>query len=139
MNLRRQKKTLPTSPTEYPVGSFVKTEKGYFYIVFKVKRYRLTSERVLKSWSPPRVVETTEAAVSKYRIAAKMKFRNGSLIWNIADGRIYLVENGKRRWLKNPDSFYLVGLDPADLKWNWERIQHVSQDEINLHEQGEDF
>ncbi|HUC20202.1 MAG TPA: hypothetical protein VMR98_01765, partial [Candidatus Polarisedimenticolaceae bacterium] len=87
----------PTSPTEYAAGTFVATEKGYFYIVGPGKRYRLVSARVLHSWSPQRVVQSTEAAVSKYKIAAKMKFRNGSLIWNLSDAKIYLIENGKRR------------------------------------------
>jgi hypothetical protein len=137
----RFKKTrpLPTTPINYPAGTFIETEKGYFFIVNSTKRYRLTSRRVLDSWAPHRVVKTTEAAVSKYRIAAKMKFRNGSLIWNISDGRIYLIENGKRRWLKSLDWFYHLGLDPADLKFNMKKIQYVSADEINLHEPGEDL
>lgn len=134
-----RKKTLPTTPTDYPAATFVKTEMGWFYIVGPGKRFRVMSQRVLDSWAPPRVVETTEAAVSKYRIVAKIKFRNGSLIWNISDGRIYLVENGKRRWVKSPEAFYCIGLDPTDLKFNMKKIQCVSQEEINLHPLGEDL
>ena len=129
----------PTTPVDYPSGTFIRTEKGYFYIVNSSKRYRITSTRVLSSWSPQRVVDTTEAAVGKFKIAAKMKFRNGSLIWNIADGKIYLIENGKRRWLKNPEWFYRLGLNPSDLKWNMQRVQQVSADEIAIHELGEDL
>lgn len=136
-----RKKTLPppTTPTEYAAGTFIETEKGYFYIVGPGKRYRIVSRRVLDSWSPQRLVQSTEAAVVKYRIAAKMKFRNGSLIWNLSDGKIYLVENGRRRWVKNPEWFARVGLDATDLAFNMKRIQLVSLDELNLHEAGEDL
>jgi hypothetical protein len=129
----------PSVPTVYPVGTFVRSEKGYFFISSKDKRLRLISERVLRSWAPPRVVQVRESALANYRIAAKLKFRNGSLIWNISDGKIYLIESGKRRWLKNPEWFYVLGLNPSDLSWNMKRIMHVSDEEIKLHELGEDL
>lgn len=132
---RQQKRTeLPTSPIRYPHKTYIHTEKGYFYIVNDTKRYRLISRRVVESWRPHRVVETSEAAVKNYRIVAKMKFRDGSLIWNLADGKLYLIENGKRRWMQNPEWFYVLGLDPTRLG---NGIQIVSLDEINLHEEGE--
>jgi hypothetical protein len=128
----RQAPTLPTAPTKYPHSTFIETEKGYFYILNDTKRYRLLSARVLESWRPHRVVQTTEAAVAHYRIVAKMKFRNGSLIWNLSDGRLYLIENGMRRWVQSPDVFDRLGIEFDD-------AQVVSLDEINLHEQGEDL
>lgn len=139
MRLRKKSPTLPTSKVEYPVGSFLSTEKGYFYIAKPGKRYRITTERVLASWSPQRVIKTSEAAVAGYPIVARLKFRNGSLIWNIADGKIYLIDNGKRRWVKNPDWFTTLGLNPSDLKWNMKHVIHVSEAEINLHEPGVDL
>jgi hypothetical protein len=108
----------------------VKTQRGYFYIASPAKRYRVLSERVLNSWAPPRVVDTTEAAVSKYKTTSKLKFRNGSLIHNLADGRIYLIVNGKRCHIESPDVLSRLGATTSD-------IIHVSSDEINLHELGE--
>jgi len=136
---KRRTQKPPTKPTEYPAGIFIETELGYFYIVNQSKRYRITSKRCLESWSPPRVVKTTEKTVQKYRISSKLKFRNGSLIWNISDGRIYLIENGLRCWVRNPDWFYTLGLDPADLKYNMGKIICVSASDLNLHEIGEDL
>ena len=129
----RQKKTdLPVGPVDYPSGTFVSTSKGYFYIVNKTKRYRITSERVLSSWRPHRVVKTTEAALKNYRIAAKMKFRNGSLIWSLSDGKLFLIEDGKRRHIVSPEALDTIGAVQGD-------AVVVSKDEINLHEQGEDL
>jgi len=125
----RSPKTLPSEPVEYPIGSFLKTEKGYFYIVADNKRYRITTKRCLNSWSPQRVVVTTEAALAGYRIAAKLKFRNGSLIHGFFDGRLYLIEGGKRRHIVSPDAFDRIGGRLQD-------VVAVSLDEINLHPEG---
>jgi len=132
MFLRRNQQKFPTEPVSYPAGTFVHTEKGYFYIVNTTKRYRLISERVVASWRPQRIVQTSEAAVSKYRVAAKMKFRNGSLIHNLADGKIYLIVDGQRRQIVSPDALQRIGAKQAE-------AVTVSQDEINIHELGEEI
>lgn len=127
---RSAKKPLPTEPVEYPVGSFVKTEKGYFYILSTNKRLKIISGRVLDSWNPPRIVETSEAAVQRYRVSAKLKFRNGSLIHNLADGRLYLIVEGKRCQVVSPDALTRIGA-------KWGEATTVGIAEINLHEEGE--
>lgn len=128
----RKTQSLPTTPTKYPVGTFVETEKGYFFIATESKRYRIISLRALQSWSPHRVVKTTEAAVENYRVAAKLRFRNGSLIHNLSDGKIYLIENGLRRHVVSPDALNSIGA-------HYNEAVTVSQDEIKLHELGEDL
>lgn len=129
----KRSENLPTTPIEYPSGSFVETERGYFYIVNSSKRYYITTGRILESWNPHRVIRTTEAAVKNYRIAAKMKFRNGSLIHNIADGRVYLIVDGKRCPMVSPEAFERIGA-----KRNTAHVVSVSKNEINLHELGEE-
>lgn len=128
----RNRPATSSSPTVYPAGLFIKTERGLFYIANAEKRFFLISSRVLDSWSPQRVIETSEAAVGKYRIAAKIKFRNGSLIHNIADGKIYLVEEGKRRHITDPDVLTRLGATRKD-------VVSVSLNEIMLHDVGKDL
>lgn len=127
---KKQTPTLPDVPVEYPSGLFIKTEKGYFYISGPGKRMRITSLRVLASWSPQRIINTTEAAVAKYKVVSKIRFRNGSLIWNLADGKMYLVEGGKRRHITSPTALTHIGAKRSD-------ALIVSLDEINLHPEGE--
>lgn len=127
---RATKPTLPTTPVEYPSGVFIHTEKGYFYIHAAGKRMRIVSERVLKSWTPQRIIETTEAAVVKYKITSKIRFRNGSLIYSIADGKMYLIENGLRRHVTSPEALTRIGAGYND-------AAVVGLDEINLHPEGE--
>ena len=128
----RQKTTVPSNPTTYPVGSYVKTELGYFYITSNTKRYRFISNRVLDSWSPQRIILTSESALVKYRIASKMKFRSGTLIHNISDGKIYLIESNLKRHVTSPDVLERIGAAMKD-------VVTVSLNEINLHETGEEL
>lgn len=130
--LKSKSRRLPTEPTEYPIGTFLHTEAGYFYIAAEGKRYRLISKRLLDSWKPIRVVETTEAAVKNYKTFAKMKFRNGSLIHNLADGKIYLIVKGMRCQMVSPEAFERLGTTPND-----KSITTCSLEEIMLHNEGE--
>jgi hypothetical protein len=111
---------------------FVSSEKGFFYIVSSTKRYHILSQRVLNSWNPPRVAEVPESSLSKFRVAAKLKFRNGSLLNDFTSGKIYLIVDGKRRLVASPDVLGRIGAVEKE-------IVTVSKDEINLHELGEDL
>lgn len=117
---------------DYPPGTFIKTEKGTFLVTEPTKRFLFSTNRVLDSWAPQQIVETTEdnPAVKKLRISAKMRFRNGSLLYSQADGKMYLISSNKRRHITNPDILTGLGRRRQDAVW-------VSLDEINLHEEGE--
>lgn len=122
---------LPTEPVEYPSGICVKTEKGAYLIQKDGKRYRIPTRAIMESWSFPFVVDTTEAAVSKYPVGVlKVGFRDGSLLNNIADGRLYLVSNGKLRHIVDPAVLERMGI-------NHLMARVVSDAEINSMRQGE--
>jgi len=61
---------------------------------------------------------------------AKLGFRDGSLLYNVADGKIYLISENKRRHIISPDALELLGISPND-------AVKVSDYEINLQELGE--
>lgn len=136
MKLRKQKSLTAKSfqtpkPSEYPQGTFLKTELGHFYVYSNTARYRFTTNRVLESWSPQRISEASEKdpAVEKLTIFAKMKFRNGSLLYCQANGKMYLISGNKARLITNPDWLTHLNFKRSDAVW-------VSLDEINLHEIG---
>lgn len=120
--------TLITSPTNFPSGIAVKTDKAIYWIK-DGKRFKLISDRAADSWKFT-TVNATESAVSGMKLAGKLGFRDGSLIKNIADGRIYLLSQNKLRHIVDPDSFTKYGLDRS-----W--IIEVSDNEIKAHELGE--
>lgn len=130
---RRQKKTtqLPSSPQVYPTGICLKTEKGTYSLLKDGKRYRVQSQEIEKSWSFPLVVKTTEVACKNYPVAiSKLPFRDGTLLYNIADGKMYLVSEAKLRHIVGVGVLVRLGVSFND-------AMTVSQSDINLMRMGE--
>lgn len=121
---------LITSPTNFPTGLAVKTDKATYWIK-DGKRFKLISDRATESWSFP-TVNATESALSGIKIAGKLGFRDGTLIKNIADGKLYLISQNKRRHIVSPDTFDKYGLNRSN-------IVEVSESEANMHELGENL
>lgn len=121
---------LVTVQTNFPSGIAVKTDKATYWIK-DGKRYRLISDRAADSWSFT-TVKATETAVSGFKLAGKLGFRDGTLIKNIADGKLYLISQNKRRHIVTPDSFNKFGLDRS-------KIIEVSEDETEMHDLGDNL
>jgi len=118
------------NPVLLPSGLAVKTETGIYWVK-DGKRFKLISDRAAKSWSFNTVV-ALEKAVGSMKIAGKLGFRDGTLIKNIADGKMYLVSQNKRRHIVDPDSFNKYGLNRSD-------IIEVSETEAGMHDLGENL
>jgi len=128
---KNSKPTLTISqPTNFPSGIAVKTDKDTYWIK-DGKRYRLISGRAAQSWCFTTVL-ATEAALSGIKIAGKLGFRDGTLIKNVSDGKMYLVSQNKLRHIVDPDSFDQYGLDRS-------KMFEVSQKEISAHDLGENI
>lgn len=124
---------LPQTPQVYPTGICVKTEKGAYLINKDGKRYRIPTKAILDSWSFPLVVDTSEAALVKYPVAVtKLGFRDGSLLNNIADGKMYLVSGSVLRHITDPAVLARLGVTKGD-------AVTVSDDEINIMKFGENI
>ena len=127
--LRNTKSTLIiSSPTNFPSGIAVKTDKDTYWIK-DGKRYRLISDRAAQSWCFTTVL-ATEAALSGIKLLGKLGFRDGTLIKSVADGKMYLVSQNKLRHIIDPDSFNRYGLDRS-------KMIEVSEKEISAHDLGE--
>ena len=122
--------TLITSPTNFPSGVAVKTNTATYWIK-DGKRYKLISDRAAKSWSFTEI-NATENSVSHMKVAGKLGFRDGTLIKNIADGKMYLISQNKKRHIVDPDIFIKYGLDRS-------KLIEVSEFEASIHDLGEDL
>ena len=121
---------LIVSPTNFPSGLAIKTEKHTYWIKDN-KRFRLISDRAADSWKFT-TVNATESAVSHIKMAGKLGFRDGTLIKNISDGKMYLISQNKKRHIKSPDIFDSYGLSRSS-------IIEVGETECNMHDIGEDL
>ena len=106
---------IPLGPVDYPAGIYVRTAKGNYLINKDGKRYRIATRAILESWSFPIVVITTEEALKKFPVAiSSLPFRDGSLLNNIADGKLYLVSGGKLRHITSPNALLMLHLTKHD-------------------------
>lgn len=119
-----------SQPTNFPSGIAVKTDKATYWIK-DGKRYKLISDRAAKSWTFT-TVQATESALSSIKLVGKLGFRDGTLIKNIADGKLYLISQNKRRQIVDPDSFNTFGLDRS-------KVIEVSDSETNMHAIGDNL
>jgi len=119
-----------SSPTLIPSGLAVKTDKAIYWVK-DGKRYKLISDRAAKSWSFT-TVNATEEAVAGMKMVGKLGFRDGTLIKNIADGKMYLISQNKKRHIVDPDSFDRYGL-------NRKSVIEVSEAEANMHTTGDNL
>lgn len=119
-----------SQPTNFPSGIAVKTDKAIYWIK-DGKRYKLISDRAANSWTFT-TVKATESALSNIKLVGKLGFRDGTLIKNIADGKLYLISQNKKRHIVDPDSFNKFGLDRK-------AVVEVSESETNMHDTGENL
>lgn len=126
MQLFKKKTSKEYSPI-VPSGLIAKTEKGFYYVK-NGKRFKVTSDRARDSWGLP-IIETKEVSMINFPVVGVLGFRDGSLVKNIADGKIYLVSDNKLRHITNPDVLDWMGKKPID----------VSEKEIALHALGEEL
>ena len=115
--------------TEFPSGICVKAETGHWYINGRI-RHKIKNKRVLTSWSFPFIVEATEASLGKFLRGKPLGFRDGTLVRDTSDRKIYLISARKRRLITSPEAYELLGLKKRKPIW-------VSHDEVLLHEEGE--
>lgn len=108
-----------------PSGLIAHTEKGYFYVKGN-KRLKFVSDRAMKSWDLP-IVETTEGMMINHQPTGVLGFRDGTLVKDISDGRIYLISDSKRRHI----------IDPDVLEWLDREVISIGQKELFVHSEGE--
>ncbi len=128
--IKKKRQQTIIDPVIIPSGLAVKTDKGIYWIKDN-KRFKLISDRAAKSWCFTTVL-ATEQAVSSMKVVGKLGFRDGTLIKNISDGKMYLVSQNKRRHIVDPDSFIKYGLDRS-------KVIEVSESEIIMHDLGENL
>jgi hypothetical protein len=111
----------------WPNGIAVRTPDHIWYLK-NGKRMLIFSERVLQSWNFY-LGHGTDASVSHFPRAGVIGFRDGTLIRDVSDGKMYLIEGSKKRHITSPDVLVLL---------DWPVID-VSKLEAEIHPQGDEL
>lgn len=114
----------------WPSDTVLESDSG-IWLVKSNKRLKYFSDRVFQSWNyaaaPIRVYANS---IEHLKYGGVIGFRGGSLLENMADGKIYLVSDNKRRHIVNPDWFEEYG-------FAGQPIITVSTTELQLHDEGD--
>jgi len=90
-----------------PSGIFVRTPDLSVFYIKGGKAYAIT-EIHLRSWNTD-VFPITRTALLNVPIEGKLGFRDGTLVKDFADGKMYLISDSKRRQITNPATFEALG------------------------------
>lgn len=118
----------PTQRLDYPDGIAVNTEKANYYIKNK-KKFKFFSDRVFDTWNLAPAYGS-EASLSHFTRGGVLGFRDGSLIQDYGDGKLYIIAGNKRRLILSPDVLDLLGYEDN-------MIIVASSEELGLHNEGE--
>ena len=122
------KPALIEAPTDFPTGLAVSTDKGVYFIKGKT-RFKFVSERAYQSWKIT-TVNATFAAIKHLVNGGGLGFRDGTLLKNVADGKMYLISGNRKRHIISPDAFDRYGLDINDAVL-------VADEEVKVHQEGD--
>ena len=122
----RKKSTQITKDAPFVPSGLIGSNAGSFYYVKGNKRFKFVSERAMKSWCLP-VLKIDAAFLNKLASGGTLGFRDGSLVKDISDGKIYLISDSKRRHVVSPDV----------LQWINTEIIDAGQKEVLVHQEGE--
>ena len=109
-----------------PKGVAVRTESGTYFINGRMK-HKMPTQRVIDSWSFPRVLKCSDTDISAILSGAPLGFRDGTLVKALHDRVVYLISDRKARPVHDPDF----------LKWAGGKPIWISKKELELHQVGE--
>ena len=118
----------PSGRVNYIDGLAVETELGY-YLVRRGVRVPFPSKRVFDTWGL-HAIRSSEAACQHLPVVGIMGIREGSLVVDFMDNKLYMISGGKRRLVSNPSFLEDLQIDPIE-------AIVVSHEEILLHSEAE--
>ena len=121
-----RRKRISLNP-KVPGGLIAHTEKGD-YLVKGGKRFRFVSDRARDSWRL-KIVNTNELALLDIKLSGVVGFRDGTLIRDISNNKIYLISDYKKMQIVSPDTLRELGFKTKD-------IVMVSMKEASIHRDG---
>ncbi len=117
----------------YPQGALLQDNKtgGVYYVEDGIKYPIWDKEIMLINYKNYHLTPVSSEELNKYVTAATgVGFRDGALIKTVDKSEVYVISNGRRRWIANESTFRQLG-------YKWYDIITVSEKVANLHPLGQ--
>lgn len=121
-----------TDVAKVPVGQLLKDKStGGVYYAKDGKKYPIVEpELITLNYPDLKIVTATTQQLAALEKATPVKLTDGTLILSPTSNQVYVIANGKRRWIQNEATFEGLG-------YNWANIKKVSERILKLHAVGE--
>lgn len=123
-----------TVDSAYPTGALLQDNStgGVFFVENGLK-YPIYSREIMDANYSQRVLtQVSPDILDQYPKGLPVKFRDGELIKVKDDSKVYVISDGKRRWVKSEEAF-------ANFGYKWDNIIVTSKQAVNIHFLGEDI
>ncbi len=117
----------------YPQGALLQDNKsgGVYYVEDGIKYPIIDKEIMVANYPDYKLTQITTEELSKYVTAATgVGFKDGTIIKAPEDSKVYVISNGKRRWVANESTFNQLG-------YKWSDLFSVSEKVVRLHPEGQ--
>jgi hypothetical protein len=116
----------------HPNGSLIRAKgKTTIYLIDNGQKRRVPSPAIfLSRFNPKLIASVTSYEISTYPDGSNVTFNDGVLLKGSSTG-IYVLSNGKKRWIRSPKAFYNLG-------YKKENIVTVSDTTLSAYSNGPD-
>lgn len=121
-----------TAQSKYPLGKLLRSTKtnGVYFVKDNVKSPIVDPMIIKLNFPTLKITAVAQTVLEAYDNALPVILKDGTLAKVPSDPSVYVIADGKRRWINDPETFERLG-------YSWTNIQNISERVLYLHEAGE--
>jgi len=122
-----------TADSAYPTGALLQNNQtgGVYYVENGIKQPIYSRELMTASFKGRILTQVGPEILDQYPEGPPVKFKDGELVKDKSDSKVYVISEGRRRWVKTEEAF-------ANFGYKWDNIIETNFQAVNIHPLGQD-